>query len=83
LSPYYAREFQRIREGKRARFNWAAFVFGVLWCVYRGLWLTALGGLVAIVVTGGIGAPFLWLFWGWRGNYLYYCRVELDKQEMV
>jgi hypothetical protein len=83
LQPYYVREFARLRNGEQGRFNVAACVFGALWCAYRGLWLTAIAGIVAVVVTGGIAAPFVWLAYGFRGNYLYFCLMERGEQRVL
>lgn len=32
---YYLLEFQKIRTGEKSRFNWAAFLFGPAFCLYR------------------------------------------------
>lgn len=32
---YYLSEFQRIQAGDKSRFNWAAFLFGPAFCLYR------------------------------------------------
>lgn len=32
---YYIREFQKIEQGEKNRFNWAAFLFSFLFCYYR------------------------------------------------
>jgi hypothetical protein len=37
-SPYYLSEFQRIKNGGKGRFNWAAFFFGPAFCLYRKCW---------------------------------------------
>ena len=42
-----------VREG----FSWGAFIFGVLWLVYRGLWL-ALVGYVVLIVAMVAGANY-------------------------
>ena len=34
-SAYYLREFEKIEQGEKAKFNWAAFFFGPFFCFYR------------------------------------------------
>lgn len=59
-----------------ATWNWAAFVFGVFWYLYRGMWVKALiylvvGGFLA-AVTGGFLSPLIWIAIGLLGNYDLY-----------
>lgn len=36
---YYKRNFQALENGKRAEFNWAAFILGIMWLAYRKMYL--------------------------------------------
>ena len=50
---YYQEEFRRIfesREQYTGKWNWAAFLFGTLWAITKGLWPA-----VAVSVAAGLG----------------------------
>lgn len=59
-----------------ATWNWAAFVFGIFWYFYRGLWAKALiyllGAIVLGTITGGILAIPVWIAFGIVANYDLY-----------
>jgi hypothetical protein len=91
LPAYYQEEFQKIhasRETYQGKWNWAAFCFGSLWALAKGLWLSLLVSVIAGVaigsVTCGVGAgPVLVIYWfvyGFRGNYMYYCSYVKRRQ---
>jgi hypothetical protein len=61
--------------GYTGKFNWAAFLFGALWALYRGLWLPALLALVGGICTFGLVAIAYWFIFGVRGNLMLYRRV--------
>ena len=83
LSPYYQNEFSRIHESGetyKGKWNWAAFLFGGIWGLTKGAWLSALICFVVSIVTSGIGGIVFWLIYGARGNYIYYCARVKGKQ---
>jgi hypothetical protein len=57
-SPAAPERFAFVRDG----FNWAAFLFGPLWMLWRGLWLVLLGYILAMVALEtayrALGASF-------------------------
>ena len=84
---YYIPAFQKMdATGSAISWNWAAFVFGLFWMLYRKMWLYALviwGALFVIGLIPGIGAAldgFLgiasWILFGLFGNWLYKRKVE-------
>lgn len=78
LERYYQEEFTKMRNDSnyKGKFNWAAFFFGGLWVLFKGMLLPALILLVlgcgVSFFTLGIGTLILWIIIGFRGNYLYY-----------
>ena len=82
LPPYYQDEFQRIQssgETYKGKWNWAAFFFGALWALTKGLWLPAViafGG--SILTYGVVGFAYCFVF-GARGNYMYYCKTVKNQ----
>lgn len=60
-SPYYCREFRDVFAGRKGKFNWAAFLFGPIFCFYRSggrlfreFFLTyySLFGLFSVIFSG-------------------------------
>lgn len=83
LSTYYQDEFRRIDESRelyKGKWNWAAFLFGPLWALTKGLWLSALIAIIGGLFTGGVIAVVYWFIFGARGNYLYYCQAVRKRQ---
>jgi Double zinc ribbon len=75
--PYYQQEFRKIKasgEAYKGKWNWAAFSFGGIWALTKGLWLPTLICFVAGFFTGGIVVVGYWFVFGARGNYIYYCK---------
>lgn len=64
--------------------NWGAFIFGLVWYLYKGLWAKALIWFVALLilsaVSGGILAIPLWVAWGVLGNYDMYLLYRKGTQ---
>jgi predicted nucleic acid-binding Zn ribbon protein len=86
LSTYYMGEFTKIRESNeqyRGKWNWAAFCFGPLWALTKGVWLAPIICIVVSVITAGIGGIIYWFVFAFRGNYLYYCSHVKDKQLVI
>jgi len=83
LKPKYQDQFRKIFESSenfKGNFNWMAFLFGIIWCLSKGLWLVSLVSILISVFTGGIGGIFVWFYFGFRGNYLYYKYQTEGKQ---
>jgi len=86
VSEYYRREFVKIHETNEAykgKWNWAAFFFGPLWALTKGVWLAPVICFVAAMVTWGIGGMVYWFIFGARGNYMYYCAHAKHKQAPI
>jgi ribosomal protein L40E len=76
-SQYYQQEFNQIRssgEAYKGKWNWAAFFFGALWALTKGLWLPALICIIGSIFTAGIVGIVYWFAFGLRGNYMYYSK---------
>lgn len=83
LPPYYQREFQKIynsNETYKGKFNIWAFLFGAIWALTKGCWLSALIAFVVSFLTAGVGGVIYWFIYGFRGTYMYYCSYVKDKQ---
>jgi ribosomal protein L40E len=83
LPEYYQREFQRIaesHEGYKGKWNWAAFFFGVIWALTKGIWLAPLIAVVGGLLTHGVVTIAYWIVFAARGNYLYYAAHVRRKQ---
>jgi hypothetical protein len=83
LSPYYQKEFKKIHESGesyKGKWNWAAFLFGAIWALTKGAWLSAIIALVVALLTGGVGGVVYWFVFGMRGNYIYYTLHVKKKQ---
>jgi hypothetical protein len=78
LSDYYRDEFQRIStsgESYQGKWNWAAFFWGGIWALTKGLWAPVVLCIVVCIPLGGIPAILFWAYFAARGNYLYYKKV--------
>ena len=93
LSSYYQEEFTKIfrsDEVYTGKWNWAAFFFGLFWALAKGLWLSALIYLLALVVATAIHELFGSLLslaymvnLSRRGNFLYYNRITKRQQLII
>ena len=82
LSSYYEREFSMIEssgEKYQGSWNWAAFLFGGIWALTKGLWVPALIAFVGAMFTGGVIGVIYWFIFGARGNYMYYRKVTRNE----
>lgn len=85
LSIYYQEEFRRIHDNSPrydGKWNWAAFFWGALWALTKGLWVPALATFFIAVVSipsGGFPVIALWIYFGARGNSMYYKKVVLGE----
>lgn len=83
FSEYYQRAFAAIEASggtKGGGFNICAFLFGSVWALAKGAWLSALITILIILVTAGIAAPVIWILYGVRGNRIVYNVSVLRKQ---
>ncbi len=86
LDPYYQREFQKIYnsgENYKGKFNIWAFLFGNIWALTKGCWLSAIISFIISIATVGIGGVVYWFIFGFRGTYMYYCAYVKDKQCII
>jgi hypothetical protein len=83
LSGYYQREFSKIynsNETYKGTWNWAAFLFGPLWALTKGLTVSAVIAIMLALISGGmLGIP-IGIIYGVRGNYFYYSLFVNGKQ---
>jgi uncharacterized protein DUF2628 len=83
LSNYYQQEFSQIynsNEKYKGRFNWAAFLFGPLWALSKGLYVNAIIAILVTLATGGFLGLVVAGVYGARGNYFYYSQFVNGKQ---
>ena len=83
LPDYYWDEFRRIHEsheGYKGKWNWAALLFGPIWALTKGIWLSPLVALVGGLITHGLVMIGYWFVFAARGNYMYYMAHVKRKQ---
>jgi len=83
LSNYYQQEFSKIynsNEQYKGTFNWAAFFFGPLWALTKGLYVAAIIAFVAAAATGGFLGLVAGAVFGARGNWFFYNLFVKGKQ---
>ena len=83
LSDYYKNAFSKIDSnngGFTVIFNWAAFFFGALWYLYKGMW--AKGLLMIVIGLTFAGVPFFvfWIYCSIAGTYDFYLMTVKKKQ---
>jgi hypothetical protein len=79
----YQGDFQKIYESQesyKGKWNTVAFLFGPLWALFKGLWVPAIVSIVGCLLTGGIAYIFFGIYFGIRGNFLYYNSFVKNKQ---
>ncbi len=79
LKPYYQWEFRRIFESQetyKGKWNWAAFFWGPLWALSKGLWLSGVIALVICFFSSGVLTIPVAIIYGLRGNYQYYTLLK-------
>ena len=84
LSDYYRREFQRIyesHEGYKGKWNWAAFLFGPIWALTKGLWLAPAIAILGGLLTYSLVTIVYWFVFAARGNYMYYM-VHVKRRQL-
>ena len=85
LKTKYQVQFKKIYESNedfKGDFNIMAFLFGVIWCLSKGLWVVSIVAIVVSILSSGIGAIFFWLYFGFRGNYIYY-KYHVEGKQVV
>lgn len=83
LPPYYQKEFEKIyssNESYKGKFNIWAFLFGIIWALTKGCWLSVIVSVILCAVTAGVGGVVYWFIYGFRGTYMYYCSYVKNKQ---
>lgn len=83
LDDYYVDEFKEIYKSKeiyKGKFNWMAFIFGFIWALIKGLYLSAVVSIVIGIFSGGVGFLIYAIIFGIRGNYIYYNNAVKNKQ---
>ena len=85
---YYQEEFRKIHESNeqyKGSWNWYAFLFSSLWCLYKGCWFFAVVIIVTMGVTyrssfyGILGLTWM-LVMGFRGTWILYNVKIKNKQ---
>jgi hypothetical protein len=70
LPEYYSQAFATIDGGQtKIVWNWAAFLLGALWYLYRGMWAKALIYVAVAIFSGGFLILPLWIYGGLMGTY--------------
>jgi hypothetical protein len=83
LSEYYLNAFKIIdanNGGFTRIFNWAAFLFGALWYLYKGMWAKGLIMLVIGFLLAGLPFLFFSIYCAIAGTYDYYLLTVKKKQ---
>ena len=73
--PYYQTIFTKMFNSKgtdNGGWNWWAFLFGWIWGFSKGIMVPSIIMLVVTIITSGTGAFVGWIYFGIRGNKLYY-----------
>lgn len=86
LPSYYQKEFNKIassNEAYKGKFNGWAFLFGAVWALTKGCWLSAIIAFIVSVATAGVGGIIYWFIYGFRGTYIYYNAHVKNKQKIV
>lgn len=86
LPPYYQKEFQKIytsNETYKGKFNIWGLLFGGIWALTKGCWLSVVIAFIGSLISYGIIGVIYWFIWGFRGTYMYYCAYVKDKQCII
>jgi hypothetical protein len=83
LSEFYKNAFNKI-DANNGRFtvvfNWAAFLFGALWYLYKGMWQKGLIMIAVGFLLAGLPFFFFWIYCSIAGTYDYYLLTIKKKQ---
>lgn len=86
LDSYYQKEFVKIYESQetyKGKFNGWAFLFGPIWALTKGVWLSPICCIVLSALTFGIVSVVYSFIAGFRGNYWYYCAHTKNSQCII
>lgn len=84
-SKYYQRAFKIIEESneeKSGGFNWAAFLGGSFWALFKGAWLSAIVSGICACFTFGVGVPLFWFIYGFKANRIMY-NVKVKNKQVI
>ncbi len=85
LKPKYQKQFREIynsNESFKGDFNIMAFLFGGIWAITKGLWLVTIVAFIVGFFTVGFGAILIWIYFGFRGTYLYY-KYKIEGKQVI
>jgi len=88
---YYIPQFQKLEaSGSMFSWNWAAFLGGPLWMLYRKMWVYGLAAYAAAMILntvlpgfGGLLSLAIWVAFGALGNWAYKNHVETELAKMA
>lgn len=83
LDPYYQAEFTKIYESNetyKGKWNWFSFLFGGIWALTKGVWVSPVAVIILSLFTMGVPGFIYWFICGFRGNYMYYNAYVKKKQ---
>ncbi len=83
MKPYYQVAFAELEKAGGAmtpRWNWASFLFGSFWYLFRGMPLKGIIFLVLTFVTGGFLGFFIAIYAGLYGTWDLYLLKAKGKQ---
>ncbi|OBR96814.1 hypothetical protein CLRAG_03230 [Clostridium ragsdalei P11] len=63
--------------------NWFAFLFGALWALTKGVWVSPLLAIMLSFFTYGFVGFIYACICGIRGNYMYYNVYVKNKQLLI
>lgn len=67
---YYQRAYAQFDAGEsKVVWNWAAFLFGAFWYLFRGMWVKALLFAGVVIFSGGMLAVPAWIYGALMGTY--------------
>ena len=72
--------FETNEGGFVATWNWAAFFFGAIWYLVKGIWVKGLAICLVALLTHGLAIPVLWVYCGVFGNWDHYLLKRLGSQ---
>ena len=83
FSDYYKNAFAKIDKNNGAFtvvFNWAAFFFGAIWYIYKGMWIKGLLMITISFLLASLPFFFFWIYCSIAGTYDYYLLTVKKKQ---
>ena len=83
VPPYYQKQFEKFKKNDGQfliTWNWWAFLFGIFWYFYKGIWVKPLIMIAVSALFAGVPGIFFILYCALFGNYDYYRLKILHKQ---